>query len=274
MKSSPAVGANHPMGLANLSNTCFLNASLQALSSVDAFLKFLRKDVIIDGEYCLLRLAQHYLMLLAAGSNTPSRSLNPLDLLLAFREKCRLSGSGGSFVAGTAAQQDAQEFTALLLEMIASEWEHARADVEKGLRSVIVARSPGCCSVLGTRWRPHPPPLACGASFPFSGRLVSKLRCARCLTPSPDRTSPFTVLSLAIPRPCVDAKPCGNGMLRIDDCLAHFIAEEQVADVECARCANRGLAHKQLLLARPPNALCIHIQRRCYNATNGVRLLG
>jgi len=90
---------------------------------------------------------------------------------------------------------------------------------------------------------------------PFLGLFESTLRNLQCNHLSITHQK-FMDISLSIPR--------RNSKVTLQDCLKFFTKAEKVLDVECSTCGKdkiKGAAEKQLLIARPPQTLCLHIRR-------------
>ncbi|KAG8071950.1 hypothetical protein GUJ93_ZPchr0006g43169 [Zizania palustris] len=220
-RQSQSVGA----GLANMGNTCFLNAILQCIThTVPLFLKLCSTDHCApcsydkDGFCSFCALKEHI--------DESLRRSGSVIRPVRFRDNLRKLSS--DFRPGQ--QEDAHEFLRCLLDNLhkctidpKSKDKPSSFDEESIVKQV------------------------------FGGRLKSQLICCECGHCS-ETFEPFLDLSLEIDQ--VD---------NLTDALESFTKVEQIGDAEnkltCEHCNAKVTKNKQLILDRSPDAIAFHLKR-------------
>jgi ubiquitin C-terminal hydrolase len=91
---------------------------------------------------------------------------------------------------------------------------------------------------------------------PFCGLFAQFLSFRDCLHSAPVRLSVFSSISLAIDQRRMFMKTT------IYDCLKSYTDQERLSDVFCDSCKEKkDISVKQILIARPPKILCLHLTR-------------
>lgn len=201
VSAAPARG----LGLGNFSGSdCYMNATLQALASLDLFVNYLR--AVVSREHVSPGLA-----FLRALRNL----LDELDNPGPGRESACLSWahmvSRQRLLA--AGQQDAHEFLHVLMQMITTEAERA---TRRGLILVLGNRP----SEKSSR--------EASVQSPFSGLLAATRRCSQCQQETALHLQPFEVLTLGV--------PLARGVCTVETCLQNWAALDVVENVRCATC--------------------------------------
>ena len=102
-------------GLSNAGNTCFLNATLQAMASLESLLDFLAS--IVTKHYPPAPITEALLRILdAINSDTPKETINPITI---FSQVAKKHGQFNN----PHEQQDAEEFLQAIIAVLTEEWE-------------------------------------------------------------------------------------------------------------------------------------------------------
>jgi len=257
------------VGLANLGNTCFMNAGLQCLSHIEPmgayFLTGMYREEINDkntfGTGGHLARAFAKLQEQLWQKNSKTHSPKPLHSTL---------GRFAPHLVDGYQQQDAQEFLAYLLDGLhedlnlvkerppsgtlgTTEDEDFAADEEQRK----IEEEKGEEYVAAMAWMTH---LARHKSILvdlFQGQLRSMVTCTVCGKVS-KTFDPYLYMSL----------PVNDEMKSLEDAMQLFLAEETLSGDEqwrCNRCKQRVDARKKIDIWKLPPVLVIHLKRFEYD---------
>ncbi|KAJ1719271.1 ubiquitin-specific protease ubp1, partial [Coemansia biformis] len=235
----------HLRGLYNLGNTCFLNATLQSLSSLDAFNGYVdscavalpddARGSVHSVDAAIAAQLRHVLGLLAPQPR-PVAAHSPRALISSLGKKSRWVASRS--------EQDAQE----LFQVLSSTLQTLCRDTEAPLfsldflassrpieTSVVPARRrESSCKARDARCEPDsahatssPEPRGQGIDNPFLGMAASRTACVKCGYTAAIRHFTFDNLSLTVPR---------VQNTTVEECLALYTAIDRLDDFKCRRC--------------------------------------
>lgn len=229
--SSSVVAGPGAVGLINISNTCYLNATLQSLASCDDFFVYLENILSVGKRLnirprlssmllkCLLILRNRESAFIESdhenySSKHPFNPQNILHEILRHDE---------TFVIGV--QQDADELLRKLLEILSE--EEARVKHHLASKEIILD------DLMNNPLVKSPIPICItnGDNNPFLGLICKQLECCQCHHANQVNHELFTILSLLIPNP-----KC-SGTCTLYDCLDYFIEPEVISDVICNSCS-------------------------------------
>ena len=228
-----------PVGLINISNTCYLNATLQALASCDNFIIYL-ENIIFVGKQLSIRprlssLLLHCLLILRGrksayidgdyGNYNCKNPFNPKSILHEILRHDK------TFVIGV--QHDADELMRKLLEVLSEEEKQVKQHLvskEVILNDLQYSNRPNL-SVYSRVDSSIPICIEKGDNNPFLGLFCKQLECCQCHHSKQVNHELFTILPLIIP----NQNPAG--ICTLDDCLDYFIAPEIISDVICNSCS-------------------------------------
>lgn len=225
-----------PRGLINLGNTCYMNATLQSLYSIDAFRSFILNSY--QGKTLTAGLRDVFKEM--KKSNSP---VSPADLRGSFaRYQSKFSGYG---------QQDAQEFLRYLINGIHEEFNQAN---HRPRRSPNANRtSPKTSNEAWLQYREivDDSPLV----DIVVGQLCSTIVCSVCQNKSLC-WDPFWDLSLPLAR--------RRHSCNLADVVADFTSKETLDSDErpiCEHCKRATRSTKQINVCRLPKVMILHLKK-------------
>ncbi|CAK1592817.1 unnamed protein product [Parnassius mnemosyne] len=248
-QSSHTSGLN---GLRNIGNTCFMNSVLQCLSNTRPLLEYLTED-------------KH------AGEINTTLSCMKGALIKAFASVIKelwRSGEKDSVVNTTSlksqvqrfaprfigySQQDAQEFLRYLLEGLHEDVNRVTVKPKPILTEIDDNLSESAKATEA--WSRYLRMEDSRVGDIFVGQLKSTLRCTHCNHDS-FTFDPFWDLSLPI--------PSRTGNLKLQQCLQHFVREEELDGDEkptCSKCGVRRKCLKWFTVQKFPQVLVLHLKR-------------
>ncbi|XP_063053466.1 ubiquitin carboxyl-terminal hydrolase 3 [Engraulis encrasicolus] len=258
-------------GLRNLGNTCFMNAILQSLSSVEQFscyFKELPSVALRSGKTAGQR--QYH---------TRSQGDSSVSLVEEFRKTlCSLwQGSQTAFSPDALfyviwkimpsfrgyQQQDAHEFMRYLLDHLHGELQGSHSSRNGAHRPPVPQPPPDAIRTGDKCWGNGTSSVVTSI---FGGVLQSEVNCLICGTES-RKLDPFLDLSLDIPsqfriKRSKDQEPGPTCTLR--DCLRSFTELEELDETElymCHKCKKRQKSTKKFWVQKLPKVLCLHLKR-------------
>lgn len=231
--------AGVPRGLVNLGNTCYMNAVLQSLYSIESFRNHIltkagraTSDKVLTSELCAL---------FKSMQGSTSSHISPANFKYAFsRYQAKFSGLG---------QQDAQEFLRYLINGVHEESNQA----SRRTRRSGPPRAPETANEAWSQYRDivDDSPLV----DLVVGQLCSTIVCGQCQNKS-YCWDPFWDLSLPLVR--------GRYSLKLSDVLEEFTAKETLDSDErpiCSHCKRATRSTKQISLSRLPQVLILHLKK-------------
>ncbi|CAK1546558.1 unnamed protein product [Leptosia nina] len=248
-KNSTTSGLN---GLRNIGNTCFMNSVLQCLSNTRPLLEY-----VSDEKY----------------TNDINTTLSCMKgaLIKAFASLIKelwRNGDRDSFVNTTSfksqvqrfaprfmgySQQDAQEFLRYLLEGLHEDVNRVTVKPKPILTEIEDSLSDS--AKAAESWNRYLRMEDSRVGDIFVGQLKSTLRCTHCKHDSVT-FDPFWDLSLPI--------PSRTGNLKLQQCLQHFVKEEELDGDEkptCSKCGVRRKCLKWFTVQKFPQVLVLHLKR-------------
>ena len=282
--TSARLPADAPAGLMNLGNTCYMNASLQALYSLESFRSLLlsseaagRRQHSSGDKPLTNELADLFKLMQESASQSQSQSqsqpISPANFKFAFsRHQSKFSGFG---------QQDAQEFLRYLIDGIHEEWNTAARRPRRSTRPAGASSSPKSAQEAWAQYRElvDDSPLV----DLLVGQLQSTITCSECRNKS-HCWDPFWDLSLPLltrgrgggsggslsswrsyySPSSASSSASSGGVSRLSDVIEEFTAQE-VLDADerpiCAQCKRPTKSTKQISLARLPRVLILHLKK-------------
>ncbi|XP_057380249.1 ubiquitin carboxyl-terminal hydrolase 30 homolog [Daphnia carinata] len=233
---------NKLSGLINEGNTCFINATLQALASCPIFFNWinsvLTKKTSDVTEHYLRTTCSLNLTMAVINNQHPTIDAHPYNTRQLIQS---LEKHGWNLKSE---EQDAHEFFNMLSTTIEEEI-NKNNKTTKGISIDEQATTSVC--------QPN-------SSSPFRGYLASQLCCLSCGHKSV-RYDAFECLSIPLPK--LDMRNAFT-MLNVEGLLKQFLAAETVGEVQCDSCSlknGKSVFLKQLSLGKLPQCLCLHIQR-------------
>lgn len=242
-------------GLVNFGVTCYMNATIQALSATtpltlffldDRFKTLVQRDNWKGSKGVLPEL---YANLIRSVWKGDVEAIRPSTL----RSFCaRLNSEWG-----IDRQQDAKEFFDFLVDCLHEDlnknWSKTPLKALTAEQEATRERMPKPI-VCRTEWGRYTHREQSYLTQLFGGQHASRLRCTTCHFTSTTYEA-FYSISVEIPR---------SGVGNIKDCLKSYCAEEMLSGDEvwkCPRCNREREATKQITITRAPQFLVIHFKR-------------
>lgn len=234
LATSEPLPSGVPKGLINLGNTCYMNAVLQSLYSIEPF-----RELILRSTHDKLLTSE--LADLFKSMKNSSVPVSPNDFKYAFsRHQSKFSGLG---------QQDAQEFLHYLINAIHEEANQA----SKRPRRSVPPRAP---KTADEAWRQYRDIVDDSPLVDLVvGQLCSTIICSQCHNKS-HCWDPFWDLSLPLVR--------GRYNSKLSDIIQEFTAKETLDSDErpiCSQCEKVTKSTKQIDLSRLPQLLILHLKK-------------
>jgi ubiquitin carboxyl-terminal hydrolase 8 len=244
----PLLPAAQPkaVGLTNLGNTCFFNASVQCLLRVVPLTSFVLSDAFelaINPRNKLGAggdIARAWRAFVTSMSRGGAGARDPTDLRHAITTKYpRFAGFS---------QQDAQELLGVLLDGLHEDLNQSRA---VGGSVPLVSVRPDADS-----WDLHVARNSSVVMALFHGKLYSRVECPDCGHVEAV-FDPFQFLSLEIPKP-------SRVSVSLGDCLREFSRGDRLDEDNkstCGRCRKKVRAVKRIGVQSCPQLLIVHLKR-------------
>lgn len=242
-------------GLVNFGVTCYMNATIQALSATtpltlffldDRFKQYIQRENWKGSKGVLPELYSNLIRSVWKGD---VEAIRPTTL----RSFCaRLNSEWG-----VDRQQDAKEFFDFLVDCLHEDlnenWSRTPLKALTDAQEEIREKMPKSV-VSKTEWGRYTHRELSYLTSLFGGQHASRLRCTTCQFTSTTYEA-FYSISVEIPR---------SGRATIDDCLRSYCAEEMLSGDEvwkCPRCQKEREATKQITITRAPQFLVVHFKR-------------
>lgn len=242
-------------GLVNFGVTCYMNATIQALSATtqltaffldDRFKQVIQRENWKGSKGVLPELYGNLIRSIWKGD---VEAIRPTTL----RSFCaRLNSEWG-----IDRQQDAKEFFDFLVDCLHEDlnanWSRTPLKALTEAQEEIREQMPASI-VSKTEWGRYTHRELSYLTSLFGGQHASRLRCTTCHFTSTTYEA-FYSISVEIPR---------SGKTTIQDCLKSYCAEEMLSGDEvwrCPRCKKEREATKQITITRAPQNLVVHFKR-------------
>ncbi|GAB7355318.1 hypothetical protein MBLNU459_g5851t1 [Dothideomycetes sp. NU459] len=242
-------------GLVNFGVTCYMNATIQALSATtpltlffldDRFKTQVQRDNWKGSKGVLPELYANLIRSIWKGD---VEAIRPSTL----RSFCaRLNSEWG-----IDRQQDAKEFFDFLVDCLHEDlnanWSRTPLRALTSQQEAVREKMPKAL-VCGTEWGRYTHREQSYLTSLFAGQHASRLRCTTCQFTSTTYEA-FYSISVEIPR---------SGVGNIQDCLKSYCAEEMLSGDEvwkCPHCNKEREATKQITITRAPQFLVVHFKR-------------
>jgi ubiquitin C-terminal hydrolase len=255
------VGSKGIVGLRNLGNTCFMNASLQCLNNIHAFSRFFSKVVDLEEvknsekiDFSVMNALVNFFREMWKGQE---QVLSPKEFWDAFSQAC-------PFFKG-AAQHDSQEFLRIFLDKL---HEELKFEAEPGqFRSIISdtfqskVQNKLTCTKCGNCTVAEEEYYDLSLSIPSSEEIESyKAYSSEVMNPQ-ERISHYSekhTLWNKIQQVFTENK----NIVSIYDCLLSFcLPEELKQHFYCDRCGEKTPSRREAKLIKAPNTLMVVIKR-------------
>ncbi|GAB7366749.1 hypothetical protein MBLNU230_g0704t1 [Neophaeotheca triangularis] len=250
-------------GLVNFGVTCYMNATVQALSATtplsvffldDQFRSLVQRENWKGSKGVLPELYSNLIRSLWKGD---VEAIKPST----FRNFCGRLNREWTIDR----QQDAKEFFDFLVDCLHEDlntmWQHNPLRALTETEELKRERMPRHL-VARMEWARYTHREQSFLTNLFGGQHASRLRCTTCGTTSTTHEA-FYSLSVEIPSP--SRRPNGSPIpLTMDDCLRSYCAEEKLTasdEWKCPHCKCNRQATKQITLTRAPQFLVVHFKR-------------
>lgn len=242
------------VGLANLGNTCFMNACLQCICNTPPLCGYLlngsfRKDLNQASRPTRGQLSLAFASLLGAlwGGKDHS-SARPSEVRELLVQHAPHFGDYG--------QHDTQEFMRFLLDGLHEELNLVTQPVP--YQELLDIQDETDVAKSDRFWRHYKERNDSALVDIFCGQLRSAVLCASCGHMS-STFDPFYDLSLPIPH---------SREAELEQCLLGFTAEEPLCeDYKCEQCSQAGCCTRQLKVYRWPRVIVVHLKRFAFSMT-------
>ncbi|XP_013176656.1 PREDICTED: ubiquitin carboxyl-terminal hydrolase 2-like [Papilio xuthus] len=239
-------------GLRNIGNTCFMNSVLQCLSNTRPLLEYVSEDK--HGQEINTTLSCMKGALIKAFASVIKelwRSGERDAVVNTTSLKSQVQRFAPRFMGYS--QQDAQEFLRYLLEGLHEDVNRVTIKPKPILTEIDDNLSDS--AKAAEAWSRYLRMEDSRVGDIFVGQLKSTLRCTHCNHDSVT-FDPFWDLSLPI--------PSRTGNLKLQQCLQHFVREEELDGDEkptCSKCGVRRKCLKWFTVQKFPQVLVLHLKR-------------
>ncbi|XP_045487193.1 ubiquitin carboxyl-terminal hydrolase 2 isoform X2 [Pieris rapae] len=246
---STASGLN---GLRNIGNTCFMNSVFQCLSNTRPLLEYVSDDkYTADINTTLSCMKGALIKAFASVIKELWRSGERDTVVNTTSLKSQVQRFAPRFMGYS--QQDAQEFLRYLLEGLHEDVNRVTIKPKPILTEIDDSLSDA--AKAAEAWNRYLRMEDSRVGDIFVGQLKSTLRCTHCKHDSVT-FDPFWDLSLPI--------PSRTGNLKLQQCLQHFVKEEELDGDEkptCSKCGVRRKCLKWFTVQKFPQVLVLHLKR-------------
>ncbi|XP_045769932.1 ubiquitin carboxyl-terminal hydrolase 15-like [Maniola jurtina] len=248
-KHSHTSGLN---GLRNIGNTCFMNSVIQCLSNTRPLLEYLADDkYTADINTTLSCMKGALIKAFASVVKELWRGGERDSVVNTTSLKAQVQRFAPRFMGYS--QQDAQEFLRYLLEGLHEDVNRVTIKPKPILTEIDDSLSDS--AKAAEAWSRYVRMEDSRVGDTFIGQLKSTLRCTHCHHDSVT-FDPFWDLSLPI--------PSRTGNLKLQQCLQHFVREEELDGDEkptCSKCGVRRKCLKWFTVQKFPQVLVLHLKR-------------
>lgn len=215
------------IGLVNTGNTCFVNSTLQALSSCSPLFNYLNvlkikhSDYMNKIEFPVIYTLSNLLNKLKSKVKTQT-SINPTALLISLGSALKLNIYN---------QQDAQEFLQILCSTLYKEHKKLERMLNEEEMTLALSDLGESDTDSDETLKNH---FTCLSKFvelpqfPLNGWTTSRLSCLKCANTTGFRNTEFNCLSLSVP---IKTKTS------LEQCFKEYIDIEYLDGVKCQRCS-------------------------------------
>eukprot|EP00002_Diphylleia_rotans_P011413 TRINITY_DN2255_c0_g3_i1.p1 TRINITY_DN2255_c0_g3~~TRINITY_DN2255_c0_g3_i1.p1 ORF type:complete len:645 (-),score=85.40 TRINITY_DN2255_c0_g3_i1:738-2672(-) len=280
-------------GLKNIGNTCFMNASLQALFACQYFSQYFRKGFTSDGIAKKVVLSEAFLSVINDIWAHEKTVVTPSSI---FRQVVEINPYFDGYQ-----QQDAQEFIRCVLDRLNDEIGEVHlsksSTVSNDLKSLGEKEDAPSSS---TPPLAHTPTVSMISDL-FEGEFQTHLSCRGCGQKS-IRKEHFHDISIGIAAassrssttsPGGEKKPKGiissllssfkgkhrspslfSSGVSLADCFAEFVKEEYLTEdkLTCDHCKKPNEFIKQTFISKLPQVVCVHLKRFQYKGNSGFKV--
>ena len=246
-------GNHDKRGIANLGNTCYMGAVLQALRGAPSFAR--RLDALLrahvdkhsGGAPASLGAVRTCVELRRCLAAADSQSLPAL--LTAVGKRVGAAHAGAFTGSHLRRQQDAHEFLVALLDAVGIEACSATAAAAEGKENI----SPSL--KLADATPPDP------VQATFGATLERHLRCASCGVARPGAVAePANILSLTLTPELRRQTGLNAAPFRLTDLLRRGLLGEEEVELTCPACGGKS-AKSRFFVRRFPETLVVHLKR-------------
>lgn len=241
-------------GIPNFGNSCFLNATLQLLSSSSSVLTFASHLTGEMGEPQSQKETVAKLLHLCLSQLSPPRPADASPAMLASTVSALIGLAFSKAPMTSLDQEDAQETLLWLLEVLGACAEGV-AGRDGGLRMAIGWHDTGSADAFGAALRSS---LACGARAkalmpPWRGVFRTERKCVVCGVVVRSAETEFVDISL----PLEDRQ--GQ---TVETLIVTWLRSERVDGVQCEKCKVRTTQIRQISISKAPEVIFLHFLRQ------------